>query len=422
MSKNQIKTACVAMTGPDVRMDLLGDSYYDPANPLPAKCPHCTFPDLDFVAKPYLLTKGVSSPAETSPAAVGNFLVRERVKRILELVVPDACTFHLTAERKSKKPVPWWLAVPKQKLEALVPPASSPFCPKCQKPKLWNRHQGKVWEKMKHFDTGGIDVFKTVDWDCEVAEDAFEETNRYRKESGYPPLLWSREYRGIEPPPHPERWTRTGVSRDLYFSVRLEQLFKRAKIKGQLIRLGYFKDINPSAEDEVWIGEKLKLLAEHGLVDAPKPTTGKTSNTAQKWFKQFLKKNAAKGIQAADFAAVEKKNKLTLPQDYKDFISTVGLKSFADVCDMEGSTTSILPSQELDFKGYRRGKVPYLEGDDAEVDGVMFAANDSGDCFVFDVSAKGSDYPVYWYRHEENTMEPFAPNFAECIKRFAQKN
>ena len=119
---------------------------------------------------------------------------------------------------------------------------------------------------------------------------------------------------------------------------------------------------------------------------------------------------------------MEKKNKLTLPQDYKDFISTVGLKSFADVCDMEGSTTSILPSQELDFKGYRRGKVPYLEGDDAEVDGVMFAANDSGDCFVFDVSAKGSDYPVYWYRHEENTMEPFAPNFAECIKRFAQKN
>ena len=34
MSKNQIKTACVAMTGPDGGMDLLGSSYYDPANPL----------------------------------------------------------------------------------------------------------------------------------------------------------------------------------------------------------------------------------------------------------------------------------------------------------------------------------------------------------------------------------------------------
>jgi hypothetical protein len=52
----------------------------------------------------------------------------------------------------------------------------------------------------------------------------------------------------------------------------------------------------------------------------------------------------------------------------------------------------------------------------------MFASTDFGDCLVFDVSAKGGDYPVFWYDHEGNTMEPFAPNFAECIKRFAQKN
>ena len=125
---------------------------------------------------------------------------------------------------------------------------------------------------------------------------------------------------------------------------------------------------------------------------------------------------------AVDFAPTEKKHKVKLPQDYKDFISIVGTKSFADVCDMEGSTTSVLLPQELDFNDYRRGKVADLEEDDAEVDGVMFAATDAGDCFVFDVSATGNDFPVFWYRHEENTMEPFAPNFAECIKRFAQKN
>ena len=102
MSKNQIKTACVMMTGPDVQMDQRGDSY-EPANLPPVKCPHCTFPDLDFVAKPYLLTKGISSPAETSPAQFGNFLVRERVRRILELAVPNACTFHPTTERKTKE-------------------------------------------------------------------------------------------------------------------------------------------------------------------------------------------------------------------------------------------------------------------------------------------------------------------------------
>ena len=66
--------------------------------------------------------------------------------------------------------------------------------------------------------------------------------------------------------------------------------------------------------------------------------------------------------------------------------------------------------------------MPDLEGEDAEVDGVMFAETDFGDCFVFDVSAKGNDYPVFWYRHEENTMEAFAANFAECIKRFVQGN
>ena len=57
MNKGQSKTACVRMTGPDVRMDVIGDNYYNPANPLPVRCLHCTFPDIDFVPQPYLLTK-----------------------------------------------------------------------------------------------------------------------------------------------------------------------------------------------------------------------------------------------------------------------------------------------------------------------------------------------------------------------------
>jgi hypothetical protein len=422
MSKNQIKTACVLMTGLDVQMDLLGNGH-DPANPLPAICSHCTFPDLDFIAKPYLLTKGISSPAETSPARMGNFLVRERVRRILELVAPEACTFHPTAERKSKKPAPWWLAVPSRKLETpAYGKAVPPFCPQCREPRVWCYTAAEVWARMNHFDSAGVDIFKTTIWHSHggTAEDDYESINRHRKESGLPPLPWA--YFGIQAPPHPERWTRCGLNRDLYFSVRLEQLFKRAKVKGQLVRLFYFKDVNTLPEDEAWIADKLKFLAEHGLVDAPKPAAGKPASAAQKWFKQFLKKNAAKKTKPADFAAVEKKHKLALPPDYKDFIAAVGEKSFADVNELEGSTTTILPPEQLDFKDYRRGKVPDLEGEDAEVDGVMFAATDFGDCFVFDVSAKGSDYPVYWYRHEENTLEQFAPNFAECIKRFAQKN
>src|SRR5688572_4410720 len=126
------------MTGPDTRMDQFG-SRDEPANPLPVKCPHCTMPDLDAVAKPYLLAKGFASPAEHSPAEVGNFLVRERTRRILELVAPGACTFHPTAEKKSKKPTDWFLAVPAHVIDVPGMPENDKKgerCSKCKAPKL----------------------------------------------------------------------------------------------------------------------------------------------------------------------------------------------------------------------------------------------------------------------------------------------
>lgn len=420
MKKNRT-CGCVRMTGPDVRMDRIG-SDFDPANRLPVKCSHCTFPDLTFVSRPYLLTKGISSDVESSPAEMGNFLVRERVRRILELVTPEACIFHPTADWKSKKPAPWWLVVPKEILEVPCPKASPPCCSECGEPKVWCYQTDDFWAKMKVFDTRGIDVFKSRSWNSrpETVEDAYEKTNRYRKEIGEPPLPWS--HWGVESPTHPERWTRKMLDRELFFSIRLDELFKRAKVRGQLVRFYNFKEVEPTPDDEAWVEKKLQLLAEHGLVDAPKQAASKAASAVAKWFKEFVKRNTEKGLKLVDFATVETKGKLALPKDYKDFISAVGTRSFEDVCDMKGSTTTVLPPQKLDFKNYRRGRVPHLEGDDAKVDGVMFASTDYGDCFLFDVSAKGKDYPVFWYRHEENTLEPFAPNFAECIKRFVQKN
>ena len=212
------------------------------------------------------------------------------------------------------------------------------------------------------------------------------------------------------------------LDRDLYFSVRLEQLFRRAKVKGQLVRLLYFKDVKPTPDDEAWIEEKLRLLAGHGLAEMQKPAEDKAADVSQKWFKQFLKRNARKGIKKVDFAAIERKHKLTLPPDYKEFISTVGPKSFNDLMENEGFTANVLVPSKLDFKDYRRGRVPDLDEEQSQIDGVMFASTDHGDAFVFDVSAKGNDYPIFWHDHEQNTLEPFAPDFAECIKRFSQKN
>jgi hypothetical protein len=405
------------MTGPDEQMDHRSGSY-EPSNPLPIKCAHCTFPDLDFVPQPYSLTKGVSSPAETSNAHFGNFFVRDRVKRILEIAVPEACAFYRTNERKGNKPTPWWLAVPQITLKTAMPKPKSPFCSKCHEPKVWGPLMGPVWDKMCQCDSGGVDVFKSCEWFTrKTVEDDYKATNRYRKQDGMAPLPWS--FWRVEAPLHAQRWTRRGLTRDLYFSVRLEQLFKSAKVRGRLVRLSCFDKVRASAEDELWIAGKLNLLYKAGLVEVA-PTS--SSGASRSWFKMFLKQNVKKGLNAPDFKTVEQKHKLTLPQTYKEFISAVGSKAFRNLRDMDGYVATILSPQRLNFRDYRRGRVPFLEGEEAQVDGVMFADTNGGDCFVFDVAANAKDYPVYWYRHEENTMEQFASNFSECIRRFAQRD
>jgi len=63
------------------------DMFYDPINPLPAQCPECGFPDLDHVPLPYFLVKSrTRSPNELAEAENGNFFVRERIRRVLELL------------------------------------------------------------------------------------------------------------------------------------------------------------------------------------------------------------------------------------------------------------------------------------------------------------------------------------------------
>ena len=79
---------CVQVTGSDDRMDC-AQWYFDTINPLPRKCETCGFPDLDYVPQPYFLVRSrTMSPDELAPAYVGNFLVRDRVKRVIELLAP----------------------------------------------------------------------------------------------------------------------------------------------------------------------------------------------------------------------------------------------------------------------------------------------------------------------------------------------
>lgn len=199
----------------------------------------------------------------------------------------------------------------------------------------------------------------------------------------------------------------------------MDELLKRAKVKGQLVRMLNFKDSMPSTAELAWIEEKCQLLAEHRLTAASKPAQGKTTGA---WFQQFLGRNAANGIRPIDFAAVEKKCKLALPPSYKKFMLAAGPMSFADVNGIKGFVAHVLPPSKLDFKNHRRGKTGGLDQEQSQIDDVVFASTDHGDCFVFDVSGAGNDPPVFWHDHEQNSLEPFAPNFMECIKRFAEKN
>jgi hypothetical protein len=434
-----LKSGYVPMVGPDDELDLYG-SGWRPANALPVRCKHCSFPDIDFAPKPYLLSRGFSSPAESWSALGGNFLVRERMRKILELAIPKACDFHPTAELKSKKPTPWFLAVPKQKVTVGGKPSEREKCPKCGEPKTGYDFYDKDrnYNALDKCDAKGADIFKTVEWSGnQIVEDRFAEINKYRTQSKTPLMEWSESYGYLDPPTHKERWTRQHIGRELMFSVRLAQLLKAAKVKGQLVVYYYFKDFKPTDADLAWVDERLALLAKNKLVDAAalgkkavgkagkasKSATDKKSDAAtDKWFKEYVKKSAKKKPAAVEFESIEKKHKLKLPKSYKDFIKTLGSKSFKDVNDMDGSTTKVLSPKQLEFTDYRLGALEDTDEDSAAVDGVMFATIDSGDCFVFDVSGKTADPPVFFYNHEINAMEPWSNNFAACIKRFAEKN
>jgi hypothetical protein len=217
--------------------------------------------------------------------------------------------------------------------------------------------------------------------------------------------------------------TFSSQDRDIFFTEDVLEVLKAGQVKGPYC-------------DRLWTNEELKTRKEKekqgeswrpsGMTvylngKGGKPTE-KKSAAGQRWFKEYLKSNAKKKPAAVDFAAVEKKRKVKLPQAYQDFIATVGPKSFKDVLETEGFVAKILPPEKMNFRDYRLGKWEDTDEEAAEVDGVMFATTDHGDCFVFDVSGKGSDYPVYRYDHETNAMEPWADNFADSIERFVKQN
>ena len=366
---------CLQMVGSDDRMDH-GAGHGPTLNPAPETCSLCGMRDLDCVVQPYLL-RGFTSPADMAPADAGNFLVRQSAKRVLETVTPTDCRFHPTADCKTGAATPWFLAIPAHLETLLEPVKDAERCPQCGEP--WCFPFGaNVASPMTVYH-----VFKSRNWQCYAT---FRGWQQKRPKS---------------------------LDRDLYFSVRLETLLKKLKMRG-LVRSYKCKEV-PSPEDLAWVDDQLRLLGSAEPLEGAPTCAPRASD----WFADYLKKHAGKKPRRCDFATLEKKHRVKLPESYQQFMIAIGPKTFQDVEGEKGYNVRFLPLAKLDF-AFRGGLSTQARRKRTDLRHILFATTEHGDAFCFNVAGKDRDYEVHRYDHEMDDFEPFTKNFAAFIKRLTE--
>jgi len=202
------------------------------------------------------------------------------------------------------------------------------------------------------------------------------------------------------------------ISRDLYMSVRLLNLLKKIKAKG-FHEATCQKTTSPDKDESAWIKEKLQVLEGAGI---PLHADGMLSDDDAKWLRDFIKAHSRTVNADWDIKAVERRIQAKLPKSYLDFVSAVGPTCFENVDEQEGFTASVLRPDELGTGGYADG---FEDEESKAVNGLTFATTGHGDSFCFDVQKGKREYAVFHYKHEYNLLEPYADNFAACVKRFA---
>lgn len=393
----------VALSQVDNAMDEYGNFDVN-VNKLPPRCDYCTFPDLDFVPTPYALARGIDSSKEIEALSQGNLVVRPRVREILAAAVGEQITFHPTCHWKTRMPTAWSLAAPNaiQPNLAFAPRADIPTCPKCGQPRTGH---GTHW-----VSTGlpnppmTADICKTASWM------SYEQTG---EQAGY---YWMHVLKLKQPPtPREGVWTRLGVSRGLFLSLRLYTLLRELKVIGLVPAGGTVKE-RPTASDRQWIEEKLAILRSTGIAGS----SGKRSPAeGHDWFDGFLSRRKGKGCTQAQAKEAERRLGIPLPASYQRFMTRLGPKTFRNIEGEPGFDVTILTPGELDSSGHWLIDPDEVPTEDAPARAVAFASTGHGDCFVFDVGAGlDGEYPVFLYQHELNCYEPYAGNFATCIKRF----
>lgn len=379
---------CVEMVGPDRRMDQKGN-WDAPVNPLPIKCPRCKFVELNFLPQSYGLFKAIDTPSEIAPAEVGNFLVRERVRRIFEIAIPGQCDFYPTHHLKTKQSTPWFLSVPKGVLETGLVKQSIKRCPECGEP---DSAHGTQYDKRYQVSESPFDVFKSSNW-ISVGEKAPDYTKDY--------YLNCVDHRHA-----------LALDRELYFSTRLETLLKKLAVRGMCRGINF--TAKPTANDVAWAQEKVRL------VENSSTKTTSTETSANEWFENYLKNTGKKTPKPFNFERIEQTQGFALPSSYKEFASKIGKKIFKNMDGEDGFNVKILLPEDLDFVVFRKAANRNTEqSDDEQIDAVVFATTEHGDVLCFDVTQKNGDYPIHLYNHEMEDFEPFTVNFATCIQRLA---
>lgn len=377
---------CVAISSSDDRMDCR-EMFYDPINPLPKRCRKCGFPDLDHVPQPYFLVKSRTMTSnELAEAENGNFFIRERVRRVLDILAPGQCTYYPTTYKGTSETTPWLLAVPNHQVVTAKVNPSIPRCAACGEPR--SAHPGTQWSESLFGRLRGHQS-RGEGWTADSDYDVLKSST------------WGSSERGWD------QW----ISRDLFLSVRLLHLLKKIKAKG-FHEATCQKPASPDKEESAWITDKLHALEAAGI---PPHAEGALSDEDAKWLRGFIKTHSAELTSDWDIKAVERRIKAKLPKSYLDFIRGVGPMSFENVDEQDGFTASVLTPDKLEME---TGYAEFEDDESKAVNALTFAATGHGDCFCFDVQKGRKEYAVVLYKHEGNFFEPYADNFAACIKRF----
>ncbi len=380
------------------------DGMAIPLNPLPIKCRVCGMADLDTISEPYLLRRAAANAAgDYFVAYVGNFLIKERVKGIVEFVAPGSFDYFRTALVRGNEPSPWILAVPRHRGDSNIVRLNDEImrCPACDEYRECNVNVVAEW---KTGLTSQHDVAKVANWFSwsrkqETASPPESDTSM-RHESNLAAgtdILIRKPPRRI--PTRPVEFFRWGV-----LSVRMYALFKKLGIKGRY-PCAEKADITPNAEEKLWVDAQLDRLQKAGLAPAVDAAPKEADIS---WFENWLRRRRKKKhpVEALEF---QQESGLILPPPYIKFSEKVGTMTFRNLEDIG-----------LDATIMARPEIHVLGSEDPELSGplVAFADTNCGDMFCFHFGEGLSEPEIVHYNHETDCTDCYAEHFIECLRRF----